>query len=269
MAEDVWKPVQYERFRRERRAPFDDLLALVRPRSTMRALDLGCGTGELTRILHDTLAARETVGIDSSPAMLEQSAAHVTPGLRFERRDLRQAVGAGTWDLVFSNAALHWIDDHETLLARLTDLLAPGGQLAVQVPANSDHPSHRVAAAVASEEPFRVRLDGVRPPGGSVPAPERYATLLHDLGYPEQHVRLQVYVHSLDGPEDVVEWVKGTTLTAFAAHLPADAYEDFLTRYRTRLLATLAPTRPYVFTFKRILLWGRRGPTIETPPPRR
>jgi trans-aconitate 2-methyltransferase len=159
-----WSPDQYDRFRDERSQPFFDLLALVRPRPGLRVADLGCGTGELTRVLHERLGARETLGFDSSPAMLEKAQAHAAAGLRFAAGDIALAGGEagpgglagvspleGRYDLLFSNAALHWVDGHPDLLQRLAAHLADGGQLAVQVPANHDHPSHLVAAEIGVE----------------------------------------------------------------------------------------------------------------------
>ena len=151
--------------------------------------------------------------------MLERSASHAGEGLTFELGDIAEWAPSEPFDLVFSNAALHWVDDHAALFARLTSALAPGGQLAVQVPANHDHPSHLVAERVAGEEPFREALGGYvrRTP---VLAPERYAELLHRLGYGSQHVRLQVYLHVLPEPGAVVDWVKGTLLTDYRRRLP-------------------------------------------------
>ena len=88
MSRNVWNPVQYERFRDERSQPFFDLMALVRPQAEMHVVDLGCGTGELTRELHRHLGAEETVGIDNAPGMLAKSNTFVEPGLRFERRQM-------------------------------------------------------------------------------------------------------------------------------------------------------------------------------------
>ena len=85
MTADSWDPGQYAKFLRERSAPFFDLLDLVEPRPGMRVVDLGCGTGELTRQLHERLGARETLGLDRSAKMLEKSAAFAAPGLRFEQ----------------------------------------------------------------------------------------------------------------------------------------------------------------------------------------
>lgn len=262
---DPWDPARYERFADERTAPFHDLLALIRPIPGGRAVDLGCGTGALTQELHRHVRARETLGIDSSAAMLERARPLAGDGLRFEPGEIatfgrgREAGGdlGGDlgWDLICSNAALHWVPDHPALLARLMAVLAPGGQLAVQVPANFDHPTHVVAAEVAGEEPFRGALDGYRRVGPVEP-PERYAEILDRLGFAEQHVRLQVYGHHLAGREEVVEWVRGTLLTDYQRRMPAGLFERFLDRYRQRLLPLLDERRPYFYPFKRVLLWG-------------
>jgi trans-aconitate 2-methyltransferase len=257
MTQDTWNPQQYERFRDERSQPFYDLLALVRVRAGMRVVDLGCGTGELTAAMHRRLQARETVGVDSSQAMLAKSAGLAADGLRFVQGDIAAIDDVGVYDLVLSNAALHWLDGHDELLARLTRMLVDGGQLAVQVPANFDHPSHTVAHELAAESPFGAALSG---PIRSRPVlpPEEYAALLYRLGYREQHVRLQVYGHQLASRDDVIEWVKGTLLTDYQRRLPAELWPRFLESYRERLLSRLDDTRPYFYPFKRILFWGQR-----------
>ncbi len=262
MATNVWDPRQYARYRNERAQPFFDLMALVRPTPEMRVVDLGCGSGEMTRRLHQHLGARHTVGIDSSASMFAASQAFASDGLSFLQQDITDFAGGAAsgepYDLVFSNAALHWLPDHAALLARLTSAVAPHGQLAFQVPANDGHPYHTSAADVAEEEPFRTALGGYVLRGFGCPRPEEYALLLHRLGYREQQVRLQVYGHLLDGPQDVVEWAKGTVLTAYQQRLPADLFQAFLARYRERLLAQLEDSRPYFFPFKRVLAWAQR-----------
>jgi trans-aconitate 2-methyltransferase len=278
MTRDTWNPDQYARFRDERSRPFYELMALVQPPAagaTMRVIDLGCGTGELTQVLHKHLAAGgarvETVGLDSSPSMLEKAGPLVGAGLRFVQEDIptfaaRLAAGdEGPFDLIFSNAALQWVGEHPTLVTNLGKGLASGGQLAVQVPANGDHSSHLTAAEIAREEPFSTALGGhvrIFP----ILAPEEYATLLDKLGFAEQEVRLQVFGHHLGGREDVIEWVKGTLLTDYQKRLSAELWEEFLTRYRERLLPRLEDTRPYFYAFKRTLFWGLRS---RAPLPRR
>jgi trans-aconitate 2-methyltransferase len=252
-----WNPAPYARFRDERATPFFDLLALVQPRPAMRVVDLGCGPGELTRELHVHLNARETLGLDNSPAMLAKAAAYAGDGLRFADGDIGTFTGDGAYDLVFSNAALHWVPDHPALLHRLTAALSADGQLAVQVPANDDHPSHATAVAVAGEEPFREALGGhVR--RSPVLSPQEYAALLYDLGYRQQQVRLQVYAHELASREAVIEWVRGSVLTDYERRMPTDLWPRFLERYRAALLPQLADTRPFFYPFKRILFWASR-----------
>ena len=257
MTRSPWDPAQYERFRDERSRPFFDLLAMMEPCPGGRVVDLGCGTGELTRALHDATEAMETVGIDSSETMLAKSSAFAGGGLRFELGDIANVGEQRSFDVVFSNAALQWVGSHEALFPNLAALVKPGGQLAVQVPANHDHISHLAAHAVAREEPFRMALDGyVR----DVPVrePEWYAEELDRLGFGEQNVRLQVYVHHLGSRDDVVEWVKGTLLTDYQKRMPAALYDRFLARYREVLLPQISEARPYFYAFKRILMWARK-----------
>jgi trans-aconitate 2-methyltransferase len=251
---DPWDPKQYERFRSEREQPFHDLLALVRPRPGMRAVDLGCGSGALTLQLHRALAARETVGVDDSPSMLAQPPQ--APGLRFEQRDIEAFAPAEPFDLVFSNAALHWLPRHDEVLSRLRDSLAPGGQIAVQMPANDDHASHETARELAMEHEFKRHLGGFvrRPP---LPSPVQYAAWLHHLGFTSQHVRLQIYTHLLGSRDEVVEWVRGTLLTDYHKRLPEPVWERFLARYRELLLPKLPDRCPFLYTYPRILFWGQ------------
>ena len=258
---DGWDPAQYDRFKAERSAPFRDLVALVRSVAGGRVVDLGCGTGELTAELHRSTGAGETLGIDSSEAMLREAASISEPGLRFDRGDINEFGPDGErYDLVFSNAALQWVPNHPEVLRRWASAVADGGQLAVQVPANSDHPSHTVSAQLATEPPFAEELGGDPPPDpvGNVLAPEEYAELLHALGFTAQHVRLQVYGHTLPSSADVVEWVKGTSLTRFQKRMAPDVFDSFVDEYRRRLLAAIGDTAPYFYAFKRILLWASR-----------
>ena len=257
---DTWDPAQYQRFAAERRQPFDDLLALVRPVPGGRVVDLGCGTGELTVELHEHAGAATTLGIDSSSAMLER--APTANGVAFARADIRAFGSDQRYDVVFANAALQWVPDHGDLLPALASLVADGGQIAVQVPANADHPSHTTSVALANEEPFRSAIgDGgaTDPVAANVLRPERYAEMLHELGFGEQHVRLQVYGHVLDSSADVVEWTKGTSLTRFKDALSPDMFERFVDEYRTRLVAQLGDRRPFFYAFKRILFWARKA----------
>jgi trans-aconitate 2-methyltransferase len=258
---DAWDPEQYDRFKAERSQPFHDLVALVEPlASGSRVIDLGCGTGELTATLAERWHPAELIGLDSSPAMLAEAAPRSGGLLRFVRGDLADPEPDGPFDLILSNAALHWVPDHAEVLARWTKRLRAGGQVAVQVPANLDHPSHAVADEVAHEREFVAAMGGDVPLDAvhHVARPEEYAELLDRLGFTRQHVRLQVYGHHLPRSADVVEWVKGTTLTRFRERLDPATFDAFVERYRTRLLAVIGERAPYFYAFKRILFWGCR-----------
>jgi trans-aconitate 2-methyltransferase len=245
----MWSPDQYEKFKAERQQPFFDLLGLVEKRPRMRVVDLGCGTGELTRELHATLDAQETVGIDNSETMLLKAGSFGGEMLRFEKNSIEAFVTEDAYDLIFSNAALHWVPDHERLLVRLTNFLSTDGQLAIQMPANDDHPSHVIAARLA-------RDFGIEPRPDFNLAPERYSQLLHRLGYKRQHVRLQVYGHLLPSTGDVVEWVRGALLTHYEAALSPERFHEYLDVYRRELISQLGKERPFFYTYKRILVWG-------------
>lgn len=264
---DPWSPEQYERFRAQREQPFWDLLQLIDTRPGGRVVDLGCGTGALTRELHRTLQASDTTGVDTSRSMLQRAAEINEPGLRFVEGDIALWSPPQQVDVLFSNAALQWVDDHNRLLARLISFLAPGGVIAVQVPANYDHPSHTIAGEVALEEPFASATGGYsRVP--AVLAPEAYAQLLYGLGLRSLHVRLQVYCHELGTTADLVEWTRGTLLTDYQPRMPEAMFDEYVGRYRERLFERLGERGPYLFAFKRILMRGVALGSARVPPPR-
>lgn len=262
MTIDTWDPRQYDKFERQREQPFYDLADLIQPATGLLVVDLGCGTGRLTRVLHERLHARETIGVDRSDSMLASAQASDTvPGLRFEsgtieafadrRLELDERPG-----LIFSNAALHWVSDHETLVRKLSALLGRSGQLAFQVPAQHGDATHSAAEEVAATEPYRSALGGWRKPQ-PVLTEDEYARLLYRCGFPDPIVRLIVYPHVLDSREAAVDWVKGALLTEYARHLPPALFDRFLDDYRAALLPRLDPARPFFFPYKRILCWGQ------------
>ena len=245
-----WNPDQYHKFSAERNAPGDDLLKLVHVRTGLRADDLGCGTGELTRKLADALPASDVVGLDSSPQMLAKAAAHARPGLRFEQGD--QAELRGDWDVIFSNAALQWSENHVQLFPALFAHLRPGGQMAVQMPSNHDHVSHRKIREVAGREPFRAALAGWTriPPVLSI---EAYAQLMFEQGAEQIQVFEKVYPHVLENSDAVVEWISGTALVPYFERLGDALSERFKQTLRDELCASL-PGQPIFYPFKRTFL---------------
>ena len=147
----AWKPTQYDTFKSQRSKPFFDLIKLIQDVEIGNAVDLGCGTGELTRTLFDQFSIKHLFGLDSSPDMLARSEDFATPGLRFGLGDIAEYQPENPLDLLVSNAALQWLPDHASLFPKLLGFVKPGGQAAIQVPFNFDHPSHLVAAKIARD----------------------------------------------------------------------------------------------------------------------
>ena len=244
-----WNPEQYHIFQAERTAPFEDLLKLVSIRSGLKVVDLGCGTGELTDRLSDILLESDILGIDKSPQMLEKAHSYKKPGLQFEMGD--QAQLEGMWDLIFSNAALQWSENHPELISHLYTRLAPAGQIAIQVPSNHTHISHQLIIETAQEEPFKTMINGftrVSP----VLKIDDYAQLLFSLAAEKIVVFEKVYAHVLENSDAVVEWVSGTALVPYFERLGSQK-ELFLSALRKKYLTNM-PGSPIFYPFKRTFI---------------
>jgi trans-aconitate 2-methyltransferase len=248
-----WDPTQYHKFQAERSAPFFDLLALVEKRPNLKVVDLGCGTGELTRQLADALPNSMVTGLDSSAQMLEKAAVFASPSLHFEQGD--QAQLTGEWDLIFSNAALQWSEEHAGLIPRLYRQLAPGGQIAVQVPSNHNHISHQIYRETASEESFLSLLKGFQR-YAPVLSIDEYAQLFFACGAEDIIVFEKVYAHVLEDSDAVVEWISGTALVPYFERL-GEHKEQFVNALRAKMQCAL-PDRPVFYPFRRTLFSARK-----------
>jgi trans-aconitate 2-methyltransferase len=248
-----WDPKQYHKFQAERAAPFFDLLALVKVRPNLKVVDLGCGTGELTRQLADALPNSDVTGIDSSSQMLEAARAASSPNLHFQQGDQSQLTGE--WDLIFSNAALHWSENHAELIPNLYRRLASGGQIAVQVPSNHNHISHQVYRETASEEPFKSILKGFQR-YAPVLSIDDYARLFFESGAEDIIAFEKVYAHILEDSDAVVEWISGTALVPYFERL-GEHKDEFVNVLRRKMRAAL-PETPVFYPFRRTLFSARK-----------
>jgi len=229
-----WDPAKYLEFAGPRLQPALDLLARVPLAAPGVVYDLGCGAGNVTRLLAERWPAARVTGVDGSAAMLA-SAARTAPGIAWVEADLRAWTPPGPADLLFSNAALHWLDDHAALFPRLVAQLGHGGVLAVQMPRNHAAPSHTEMAAAAEAGPWRARLLPLlrRQP---VEPPARY----YDILAPHAR-RLEIweteYLHVLDGDSPVVEWTRGSALKPLLDALDEPERGGFLAEYARRIAA--------------------------------
>ncbi|MDC0744634.1 methyltransferase domain-containing protein [Polyangium mundeleinium] len=255
----MWDPKQYNLFREARRRPFFDLLAQVKTAAPARVVDLGCGTGDLTLALGERWPAAEILGVDSSAAMLAEARAnHASARVGFLQADLARVELPGPADVLFSNAALHWLDDHAGLLTHLAGLVASGGTLAFQIPANFDAPSHRRVEEVRALPRFAAALRDVR--RGHAEPLAFYLDHLVGLGFVVEAWET-TYLHVLPGDDAVLQWLLGTTLRPLVTTLGPEEATAFLDTLRP-LLQSDYPARPYgtPFPFTRRFVVATRVP---------
>jgi trans-aconitate 2-methyltransferase len=252
-----WHPERYLAFDDHRTRPAADLLARVPLRAPARIVDLGCGPGNSTALLAARWPDADLLGIDSAPAMLAKARAS---GIRagWLEADIADWMAETPVDLLFSNAALQWLPEHESLLPRLLGQLRPGGVLAIQMPRNFQAASHVTLRALAAEAPWSVRLEGALR-AEPVAAPEWY----HDLLAPHAaalDIWQTEYLHVLDGEDPVLRWTEATALRPVLEILDGSVAAAFKTTYASRLRAAYPP-RPdgmTLFPFLRLFVVATR-----------
>ena len=252
----TWDAQHYLTYSSERGRPFADLLARMTAVDPVDVVDLGCGPGNLTRLLAEIWPTARVRGVDSSAAMIETATRDV-PDVEFEQADLRDWVARGEdVDVLVSNATLQWLPDHLDLLPALAARVRPGGWLAFQVPANFDEPSHTIRGDLAAEEPYAAHTAGVAVPDSH--EPDAYLDVLVRAGLVAD-VWETTYLHVLTGDDPVFTWVSGTGARPTLQALPDDLRPRFEEEFKARLRAAY-PDRGYgvVLPFRRIFAVARR-----------
>jgi trans-aconitate 2-methyltransferase len=255
-----WDAEQYLKFGDERTQPVRDLISRIQLPDPRRIIDLGCGPGNSTEELRRRWPAAEIIGLDSSQEMIEQ-ARRAFPEGTWVAGDAASWKAAEPFDLVFSNAMLHWVGIHEEVCPRLFNQVAHGGALAFQVPAHYDSPLHREIMEVSREPEWAERMAGARVALTNHP-PEFYYDLLKSRA-----ARLDIwettYYHVLAGPDSVLEWFRGSGLRPFLEALDGDGERrEFERRLRGRYEKTY-PRRPdgrILFPFRRLFFIAYRAP---------
>lgn len=262
----AWDPGQYLRFADERARPFSELVARIPVGEARLVVDLGCGPGTQTAGLARRWGGAEVVGVDRDEAMIRRAGALAEPPrLRFELGDVRTWEGGQGADVVVSNATMHWVPGHLDLLGRWLSWLAPGGALAIQVPANFDAPSHRLLGDVAATPRWRDRLAPAMAAVDAQP-PDAYYRRLRRLGA-SVDLWETTYRHVLAGPDPVLEWVRGSALRPFLAPLDTAEQAAFTERYAA-LLRQAYPAEPggeTCFDFRRIFVVARPERAAAAP----
>jgi trans-aconitate 2-methyltransferase len=259
-----WHPQQYLKYESERLRPALDLIARVPIAAPHTIVDLGCGAGNVARILADRFAGATIDGVDGDPAMLARARESTAADARFRWTEADLAAWHPPYpvDLLFSNAALHWVDDHATLFAALFAKLAPNGVLAVQMPDNHAAPSHLSLFATAREPRWRDRVAPlVR--GNKVAPLDAYHAWLQPHAAKLDLWRT-TYLQALPWPTDaehpVVAWMRGAALTPYVAALAGDA-EAFIGEFAARIVRAYprGGDGHVLFPFSRIFIVAQRG----------
>jgi len=253
-----WDPSQYLAFADLRLRPALDLLARTPGEAPKLAVDLGCGPGNLTPHLKARWPGARVVGVDASAEMLARARLAV-PDAEFVQADVAAWRPDVAPDVLYSNAALHWLDRHEALFPRLLGLLAPGGALAVQMPRNHGAPSHTEIVATVQDGSWRARLEPLLRPSPTHP-PAVYYDLLAPLA-----ARLDVweteYLQVLEGADPVKEFTKGSALKPFLDALHGAERDAFEAAYAARLRRAYPPQADgrTLFPFRRLFLVATRA----------
>jgi trans-aconitate 2-methyltransferase len=250
----TWDDVQYMKFVDARTRPAAELLARVPLVDAQYIVDLGCGPGNSTQLLRARWSSARIVGVDSSAEML-RTARPALPDCEWVQSDLRDFRPAQPVDVLFANAVLHWLPDHSQLVPQLLAFLRPGGALAVQMPNNSQEPSHRLMRELAQHELTASALTATPRGSEHVSSPSAYYDLLaaHARSVDIWQTR---YEHVMPDAAAIVEWVKGSGLRPYLEALPAERREGFLSDYE-RAIASAYPTRAdglRLFSFPRMFM---------------
>ena len=248
-----WNPEQYLKFAEPRLRPAVDLLTRIDAANLGRVFDLGCGAGNVTRLLKTRWPDAQMTGVDASAEMLARAAKSVAE-VNWVQQSLANWQPEHAADVIYSNAALHWLPDHRALFAKLVNQLAPGGVLAVQMPRNFGAPSHTMIAETVQSGPWRAKLEPLLQPA-PVATPDVYYNMLSEL-VSNVDIWESEYLQVLEGVDPVKEWTKGTWLKQFLDALDAPSAVEFEADYAARVRVAY-PTRDdgkTPFPFRRLFI---------------
>jgi len=252
-----WNPDVYNQFKDIRFKPFYDLAELIINESNMKAVDIGCGTGEQTAILTEKFPNAMFTGIDSSPEMLEKSKTLENERLHFKISTTEAMLDADeNWDLIFSNAALQWSDNHQELFPKLISKLNGNGQLAVQMPYQPGNILNKILFELADEEPFKSQLNSWNRPSAVLTIDE-YAQILFDNDIQDLNLSQKVYPIIAEDHETLFNFISGSALIPYLERLDEQQQKTFTTEFKLRITRNF-PKLPAIYAFKRILLYGRK-----------
>lgn len=249
----TWDPNKYNEFKDERFKPFEDLTSHIIDKPYLDVIDLGCGTGELTKKLSQKLTNPVVFGIDDSAEMLAK--AQNQENLRFKELSITDQLDKETkWDLIFSNAALQWIDNHEELFPKIISRINPNGQLAVQMPQQNENVLNKILLDLVQEEPFASYLKQWTRPSPVLNL-DQYAKILFENGGKNLVVYEKVYPLISGKKDDFFDFIAGSALTVYQERLSEDEFQELTIEFKKRI-DQYFPKVPSIYAFKRLILYA-------------
>jgi trans-aconitate 2-methyltransferase len=253
----VWDPQQYLKFSGHRLRPAVDLLMRIPDFPVRSVADLGAGAGNVSKLLKERWPQATVTGVEGSAEMVA-AGRKAAPEIEWMQQDLASWRPAQTYDLIYANAALHWLRDHNALFPALMQRVAPGGILAVQMPRNFLAPSHVLIGETALNGPWRSKVEHlVTPPPVAEPGfyHARLAPLSDSIDIWETE-----YLQVLEGENPVKEWTKGTWLTRYLDLLQGDEKAAFEAAYGERVAMAYPKngSGQTLFPFRRLFMVARR-----------
>lgn len=252
-----WNPEIYNQFKNIRYQPFFDLMELISPEKLQTAVDIGCGTGEQTHILSQKFDEAHFLGIDSSSEMLAKSKEFQNGNLDFKLASVEEFIETDQkFDLVFSNAALQWSDNHEKLFPKLIEMVSETGQFAVQMPMQADNLLNKILLELVQEKPFADFLNGWKREPTMLNI-DGYAQILFDGGLQEIEIVQKVYPIIADDGDKLFDFISGSALIPYMERLTEAQQEVFVEEYKLRIDEAFQ-NFPAIYAFKRLLLYGQK-----------
>jgi len=253
-----WQPASYLMFGRERTQPAIDLVSRIEASRVERILDVGCGPGNSTSVLRSRWPNAIITGIDSSPEMIAKARASY-PGGRWVLADFLHWKPGGKYNILFSNATLHWLPNHEALIPILFQMVDESGVLAIQIPAINDSPVHQAARHIAEKDEWKETLAGC----GDALTCHPEAFYYQHLSEHSRRVELwhTIYYHIMNDHQHIMQWYSSTGLKVYLSRLSQDSRKE---RFKSQVLEACSGNYPVLhngkilFPFKRLFMIAYR-----------
>lgn len=255
-----WDGRDYERHSSYQRAWGSNLIAELSLRGDERVLDLGCGDGSLTCQLAERVPQGSVLGIDAAAEMLDAARDKCSPNMTVQHLDINHLDFESAFDLVFSNASLHWVHDHAAILRRIHRALRPHGVLLAQFGWDGNCPNmlvclHRQMAT----PPFPEAFAGFRWPW-YFPTLSAYEDLLRASPFVNWRAWTEHRNQRFPDRDAIVGWIDNPCLIPFVQALPAELRKPFRHAVVDAMLTrTHQPDGTHLEPFRRMNVWARRA----------